>query len=123
MKNEKSYFADTSFLIDLIRENEEAVEIAENCNNIVTSSICVFELGRKVDFDLGNVTEKAIIDFRPKDAEKAYQLYRKGIEKGENINNIDYLLAAQAINLEKTILTGDKDYKKVEGLDTFYYRD
>lgn len=40
MKRKKSYFADSSFLIDLAREKEEAVNIQENYN-LKTSILCV----------------------------------------------------------------------------------
>jgi predicted nucleic acid-binding protein len=123
MKKERSYFADTSFLIDLARENKKAVKLFSKSENIITGSICIFELGRKLEFNIDQINANTIIDFRPDDAEKAYKLYRKQLSEGEMVNNIDYLIAAQAINLQKPLLTADKDFKKIKEVEPRFYRE
>ena len=39
------------------------------------------------------------------------------------VNNIDYLIAAQAINIQKPLLTADYHFKKIEEVETRFYRE
>ncbi len=123
MKEEKIYFADTSFLIDMIHEREETIELIETAEKVITSALCAYELNKKIRFDFSSIDEAFIRPFRVEDAEEASRLSRKMERKGEKINEIDYLIAAQARNTGIPVLTADQDFKKIDGLETIFYRD
>lgn len=107
----------------MARENEKAVKLFSEAKSVITSSICIFELGRKFEFNVNQINANTIIDFKPDDAEKAYKLYQKQVSRGNMVNNIDYLIAAQAINIQKPLLTADYHFKKIEEVETRFYRE
>ena len=113
MTKEKHYFADTSFLIDLFRGEEKAVEIMEDADSIVTGAVCLYELSKIAEFDREKFSNNKVIEFTEKDAEKASEFYRKLSRKGEKIGEIDYLIAAQAENSGRKLITRDKGFTKM----------
>ncbi|MFB6145286.1 MAG: type II toxin-antitoxin system VapC family toxin [Candidatus Nanohaloarchaea archaeon] len=123
MKKEKSYFADSSFLIDLVQENKNAVKIAKNSELIVTSILCVYELSKLIDFDKKKLEQNKIVKPTIEEVQKAGEIYRDLKQRGEMVNQIDILISSQSINRNLELLTADKDFKKIKGLETLYYRD
>jgi predicted nucleic acid-binding protein len=111
---EKHYFADTSFLIDLFKGEGKAVEIMEDADSIATGSTVLYELSKISEFDKEAFTQNQIIQFNTEDAEKAADMYRKLSGNGEKIGEIDYLIAAQAANSNRKLITRDKDFQKLE---------
>jgi len=122
MKEEKTYFADTSFLIDLMNNREEAIEIFEKSDLIVTGTISLFELEKKHKVNTEEVKD-SVERFNISDAEKSSELHRELEKEGDKINQIDYLIASQAINRNLTLLTIDKDFESIEQLETRFYRE
>jgi predicted nucleic acid-binding protein len=120
---EKNFLADTSFLIDLEESRPEAVKKIQE-NNVFTGYISVYEL-KKLSANKGieEVSEGKIHDFTREDAEKASEIHRRKSDEEENIKAVDCLIAAQAINRDLPLLTADTDFRKIEGLETEYYRE
>lgn len=123
MRNAKNYFADSSFLVDLSKNRDKAVEIAENARSISSSTLCIYELSKLAKFDPKNVKDNKLSKLELRDVELSGKLYRGLRDRGEMINQMDILIAAQAINRDRTLLTADKDFRKIEELETRYYRD
>ncbi|MFB6147514.1 MAG: type II toxin-antitoxin system VapC family toxin [Candidatus Nanohaloarchaea archaeon] len=121
MRKERNYFADTSFLIDLVRNHTRAEEIVADAR-VETGTVCIFELSCKVDFSLREIRDNVIHPFTTSDSRKAGELYRELRESGEMINRVDYLIAAQAANRGLTLLTADEDFRSVPDLELSYYR-
>ena len=123
MKKERTYFADSSYLIDLTREKSEALDIQED-NSIITGLIGVYELGKLSDLTVEQIRAGNQVEtVNSKDIQKAVNIYRELKAKGEMINQLNILIAAQSINRDMTLLTTDEDFEKIEGLKTRYYRD
>lgn len=117
---EKHYFADTSFLIDLFKGEERAVEIMEEADSIATGSIVLYELSKISSFDRDKLENGSIEELDSDDAIRASELYRRLSEKGEKIGEIDYLIAAQADNSDRKLVTRDRDFQKLE-IETLDY--
>jgi len=123
MKKERTYFADSSYLIDLTREKSEALDIQED-NSIITGLIGVYELGKLSDLTVEQIRAGNQVEtVNSKDIQKAVNIYGELKAKGEMINQLNILIAAQSINRDMTLLTTDEDFEKIEGLKTRYYRD
>jgi len=123
MKSGRSYFADSTFLVDLMNGRNEAVKIIENSEVIASSSLCLYELGRKASFKTENIGGDRFKEFDRRDAEKAFHIHRELAEGGEKISSIDTMIAAQAINEGLELLIADSDFKKIDELDAVFYRD
>lgn len=120
---ENSFLADTSFLIDLEDGRLEAVELLER-ENITTGALCIFELQKLGSNEsIEEIGKKWIHDLTVEDADKAAEIHRKISNRDQNINTIDCLIAAQAINRGKILLTADTDFQKIKELETKYYRE
>ena len=111
---EKHYFADTSFLIDLFKGEEEAIQIMEEADSIATGSIVLYELAKISNFDKENIKQNKVFDLSCEDSEIAAEMHRKLSNKGEKIGEIDYLIAAQAKNTGRKLVTRDQDFQKLK---------
>lgn len=111
---EKHYFADTSFLIDLFNEEETAVKILKEADSLVTGSTVLYELSKIANFDKKQFLENKIFNLTTEDAEKGAQMYRELSKRGEKIGEIDYLIAAQAENSGRKLITRDQDFQKLK---------
>lgn len=120
MKNGKTYYADTSFLIDLLNEKERALEIFSEIENIFTGTPVIYELCKFPNFDREIINEK-ILDLSSEDMEKAAETWRNLDNNGERIGEIDHIIAGQAINREMILVTRDKDFKKIKEVEILDY--
>lgn len=111
---EKHYFADTSFLIDLFKGEGKAVKIMEEADSIATGSTVLYELSKITEFGRGTFENNQVFQFNSDDAQKAAEMYRKLSGKGEKIGEMDYLIAAQASNSNRKLVTRDQDFQKIE---------
>ncbi|PSH02454.1 MAG: PIN domain nuclease [Nanohaloarchaea archaeon QH_8_44_6] len=123
MKSEKNYFADSTFLIDLAKGVKEAKSIRKKAKIISTSKLCVYELAKFSELDLDKVDENKTEHLELGDIRKAGDIYRELRRRGEMINQIDILIASQAIKRDKKLLTADSDFKKIEDVETRFYRE
>jgi len=107
-------------LIDLFKGKERAVEIMEDADSISTGSIVLYELSKISSFDRDKLENGRINELDSDDAIRASELYRRLSEKGEKIGEIDYLIAAQADNSDRKLVTRDKDFQKLD-IETLDY--
>lgn len=119
--SEKHYFADTSFLIDLYNADEKAVAIHDEATSVVTSVICLYELSKLTEFDPERLTTNTVKELDSDDVKQAPRFYRELTEEGEKINETNYLIAGQAANTDRTLVTRDKDFTKLEPLHVKTY--
>ncbi len=123
--------ADTCFIIDLMKNNKEAVEKLEELNKhfepVLLSSLTVFELisgltrCKKPEKERGkikNILEgQTIISLDKKTAEKAGEIDGQLIKEGKTIGPIDSMIAASAIIRKTKVITRNKkDFENIEGL-------
>lgn len=123
IKSVEDYFADSSFLIDLSKGEKEALKYIENVENITTSILCVYELCKLSHFDPSQLNPRILKEIELRDVEKAGEMYRDLRDQGDMINQSDILIAAQAANRDQVLLTADRDFKKIEEVETRFYRD
>lgn len=115
----KSYFLDTSFLVDLMNEEAPALEMHEEIKGQeVTGTPCIYELSKFTDFELSTLfSHKEVIEFTVEDAESAGEIYRRLAERGEPIAEIDTVIAGMVKNRDLKLVTRDEDFSRVDGLD------
>ncbi len=126
---------DSSFIIDLIRKKEEALqklsELEDEYSSISTTEINILELYRgaylstKINNNLEQVKDILkgfhIIEMD----ESAYEVYASLsaslISKGNSIGSFDELIAAIALCHNEKIVTRDKHFKEITQLDVITY--
>jgi len=127
-----SYLLDTSILIDLLRKKPQAVKFLEKHpeDKFITSSICEAEVWEdvyreeKIDFErrrkaVADLLESLyqIIPFDRKQAQIAGQIRSRLSIKGEDIGDLDVLIAATAIGSEAILLTHNiKHFSRIKNL-------
>lgn len=126
--------ADTSFLIDLLRKDEDAVEKAEE----LEEDNRAYSLGSPTVYELwigvarSDAEEKQeILDIiesqpvRPLEEDsglKAAKIQRKLMENGDRIGHLNALIAGITAETSKRILTGnEEEFGRVEGLEIETY--
>lgn len=119
----KNYFLDTSFLIDLINEEEEALDKHRDIKGQeVTGTPCIYELSKFTQFDLSELFgQKKILEMNSSDAETAGNIYYNLSSEGIKIGEMDLIIAGMVKNRNAVLVTRDKDFKKVEGLELEMY--
>ena len=123
--------ADTSFIIDLLRKDEKAVEKAEELekNNKAYSlgSPTVYQLwvgiarsnSDQKEEILDIISSQIIYGLDQKSSLEAGKIQKRLIENGERIGHIDALIAGIAKKNTGTILTDNtEEFNRVKGLET-----
>jgi len=123
--------ADTSFVIDLLRKDEKAVEKAEklekNNRAYSLSSPTVYELWVGVarsnsdqkEEILDIISSQIIYGLDQKSSLEAGKIQKELIENGERIGHMDALIAGIAKKNTGTVLTDNtEEFDRVEGLET-----
>lgn len=115
----KSYFLDTSFLVDLIREEEAALSLhGEIRGSETTGTVCVYELAKFAGLDYeGLFGGKRVLEFSPEDAQEAGEVYREQKERGDPIGEMDTLIAGTVRNRDLVLVTRDPHFEGVEDLE------
>lgn len=119
----KDYFLDTSFLVDLINEKEVAVKKHESIKGQeVTGTPCVYELSKFTQFDLSDLFfAKEVLKFSIEDAETAGEIYYQLKEEGDNLAEIDTIIAGMVSNRDLTLITRDSDFRRIEEIEVETY--
>lgn len=118
----RKYFLDTSFIIDLINEEDEAIRIHEEIKgNEVTGTPCLYEL-MKFSEIMKPLLEKEVVSLEQEDAFEASRIYRELKSKGKPLADMDILIAGIVANRGYTLVTRDSDFERIEGIDLRLYR-
>lgn len=126
---------DSSFIINLIRKKEEALqklsELEDEYSSISTTEINILELYRgaylssKINNNLEQVKEILKSFQILKLDESVYEVYASLsaslISKGNSIGSFDELIAAIALCNNEKIVTRDKHFKEITQLDVITY--
>jgi len=118
-----NYFLDTSFLIDLIDEREDALALHEEiAGEEATGTVCVYELSKFAAFDPDDLLDdKAVVQFSSGDAAAGGAVYRELERADQPIGETDTIIAGTVRNRNLTLVTRDEDFRRVEGVETRYY--
>ena len=126
---------DTTFISDLIRGTDVAVEkrdeLKDSATPIALSALTVFEAGmglRGVSNDAREQFDRTVgqLDVAPfgeREARRAVTIQTELIDSGERIGSVDALIAATAAeSTDQTVLTRNVDeFERVEGIDVETY--
>ena len=127
---------DTTFVIDLMNNEKEAVEklstLSTKGESIFITSLTIFEVFRGVNRSKKPVEERRKInitlenqltlDFDDKSAEKAGEIDRELISEGKIIDPIDCMIAGIALVKKEKVLTRNiKDFSRISGLEVETY--
>jgi len=115
----KDYFLDTSFLIELSKEKQTAInKHKEIKGNQVTGTPCIYELSKFTQFNYQELFgSKEVLQLKPQDAATAGKIYYQLKKQGELIGEIDLLIAGITKNRELTLVTKDEDFQKINNLN------
>lgn len=128
--------ADTSFIIDLMKNNQsalaKAIELEKSGEPQLVTSLTIFELfsglamsnkpHQEKEEIFSILNKKTILPFDNKSAEKSGEIDGNLTKKGEKIGVVDSMIAGIAIcRKEKVITRNLKDFSKVNGLNVETY--
>lgn len=124
----KTYFLDTSVIIDYLRGKEEVINLVDSLKGrLVSSYICLSELYEGVFRSKNKNVEATILEFfsglsktyglNQKIAQE-FGLLRKNLkQKGEIIEDIDLIIAATCIAYNLDLVTlNKKHFSRIKGL-------
>ncbi len=123
---------ETTFLVDLLKGEEKAIETYKKIRDskLSTTSISAWELirgpkliGRKKELEvaLEMLENIDILPFSFNSAKIAAEVESRLREKGLEINLIDILIASIAIEHGLRLVTRDKHFSRIEGLEVVNY--
>lgn len=118
------YLLDTSFLIDLMNDEERAKAVHESTKGEqATSTVCFYELSKFEGFSPSSLDKKRVLGFSAGDAGASGELYRSLKLEGEPVGETDSMIAGVALNRGLKLVTRDTDFEKAEnlGLDCRFY--
>ncbi len=117
----KTYFLDTSVIIDYLRGKEDAVDLVNNLKGkLVSSYICLSELYEGIYRSKNKDAESTILEFfsglskthglNQKIAQEFGHLRKILKQKGEIIEDLDIMIAATCIVYGLTLVTLNKKH-------------
>ena len=125
----KTYFLDTSVIIDYLRGKEDAINFVNNLKGkLVSSYICLSELYEGIYRSKNKSAESTILEFfsglsktyglNQKIAQEFGSLRKNLKQKGEIIEDLDIMIAATCIVYGLTLVTlNKKHFSRIKGLD------
>ena len=126
------YCLETSFVIDFLREKEDAIEKYREIKKqkLETTSVVAWEIlrgpklyGRVKEYnDAIKFLERLnILPFTLTSSRIASEIELELKEKGRSVNLIDVLIAATAIENNSKLVTRDEGYENIKGLEVVFY--
>lgn len=119
------YLLDTSFLIHLLYEKDDAVTLHSDIRGReVISTVALYELHKGSNFDPGEFEEMYVVGFCPEDAEAAGEIWRSLKSNGKPIGGMDTVIGGIALHRNLTVVTDNtKRFERIDGLSVREYRD
>lgn len=115
---------DTTAVIEYIRGNESVGKIVDKQpdGTIAITAITRYELLKHHNMAKREAAKAAIdkfvlLDFSKGAAEHSAEIYMKLESDGTMINENDILIAGIALEENETLITTDKDFKRIDGLN------
>ena len=126
------YCLETSFVIDFLREKEDAIEKYREIKGrkLETTSVVAWEVlrGPKLTGRVKEYKEAVklferlnILPFTLASSRIASEIELDLKEKGRSLNLIDVLIAAAAIENSSKLITRDEGYMNIRGLEVEFY--
>jgi tRNA(fMet)-specific endonuclease VapC len=118
---------DTSALIELAKESLAGVKIAKYCKNerISISTITINEIlliaNKEEEVVFKEIFEKvSVLPFDEECAHKSVEIERALKKKGMLIGKPDIFVGAVALANNISVVTSDKDFKRIKGLRVIF---
>jgi len=130
---EIKYCLESSFIIDLLKGKDNAVEFYEEIKDApltitAIASVALFEIlrGKEQNQDKTRGFEElrqkmTVLSFGEKEAEEASQIEKAIHQKGRTITSLDLFIGATAKTNEAVLVSNDSDYQKIDGLQLRNY--
>ncbi len=126
------YCLETSFIVDFLREKEDAIEKYREIKGrkLETTSVVAWEVlrGPKLSGRVKEYKEAVklferlnILPFTLTSSRIASEIELDLKEKGRSVNLIDVLIAAAAIENSSKLVTRDEGYMNIRGLEVEFY--
>jgi len=113
---------DASILIEWKKGNTVVAGIIDKIDDINISALTHFEfmVGENKEDEASKTffRDYPMLPFNSHDSARAVDIYRALSGKGKMINIMDILIAAQAMNHGLTVVSTDKDFKRIKGLES-----
>ncbi|MFB6209753.1 MAG: PIN domain-containing protein [Candidatus Nanohaloarchaea archaeon] len=126
--------ADTSFIIDLLKKDEDAIKKAEKLEKQnkahALGSPTIYELwismarsNKKEEEEIKQILgSQPVHELREESAKRAVEIQEKLIEKGGRVGHLDALIAGIALENGEKIITGNiEEFERIEGLEAEGY--
>lgn len=109
---------DTSVLIDLVYEDEEAITVHDElAGTVATTTVCLYELAKFFEEAHELLADREVYPLASADAAEAGRIYRTLHDRGELLGETDTLIAGVARTRGLTLVTRDDDFERVPDLD------
>jgi predicted nucleic acid-binding protein len=118
------YTLDSSTVIDYLKNMgyiTDFLESLENRSRLLLPIIAKAEV-KYVNEDIGSFENLETIKLEDRDIQESMKILRFLENRGERINMIDILIAANTIKRNSTLITADKDFQKLEEYENFSYK-
>jgi len=116
----KKHSLDSSFIISYLSKKEIAGKFLEELeyDTILLPSIAELEVkwGKS---DISKFENLDKIRFGKDEVETVVEMKKHLELKGEMINRLDIMIAAQSYEQDTTLITGDRDFKKLDDFQNF----
>lgn len=125
----KTFFLDTSVIIDYLRGKKDAVDLVNNLKGrLVSSNVCLSELYEGIFRSKNKNVESTILEFfsglsktyglNQKIAQEFGSLRKNLKQKGEIIEDIDLIIAATCVVYGLNLVTSNKKhFSRIKGLN------
>ncbi len=117
-----TYLVDTSFIVDLIKNQPRALEVHERIGGMESiSMISIYEIAKHYSGIYEVLMKKRTIGFQKKEAVEAARVFKQLKKQGKLIPEMDMMIAGTAISNGMVLVTRDEHYKRVAGLKAEFY--
>lgn len=118
------YLLDASAVIDYLKNQSQIAEILDHLeegSKVILPVIAKAEV-KYVNQDIGVFEKLETVSLEDQDLQEAIKILNFLERKGEKINMVDILIAANSIKENGKLITTDKDFEKLEDYEGFNYK-
>ena len=113
---------DSSIIIDALRLKNAALDLIDSYSGKETVAITIISkyevlrgaTGKDLDIALSLFRRFRILDFDDLAVDEVVKAYKRLVDKGKMVNELDLLIAGIAAANNETLLTRDRDFLKFE---------
>ncbi len=119
----EKYLLDSSIIIHILSASEKGVAAIELFDEaeLSTSIICYCEVLNKINLEKiakaqEFLSKLLVFGINTTDGETAIELQYNCRKTGKQVETLDALIAATAINNNAVVISSDKDFERIEGV-------